>query len=93
MSFTTLTIGGSVTDAAGTTQTWGGSCTATLPTDTITVSSVAVSPVSAPQGTSRTLTVVATSSTGSALTFNTPTATGITFTPVAGSPGQWTFVY
>lgn len=53
-----------------------------------------VTPASAPAGTTRNITVTANSGTGvSPFTFNTPTATGITFTPVSGSPGQWTFVY
>lgn len=53
-----------------------------------------VTPASAPAGTTRNITVTANSGTGVApFTFNTPTSPGITFTPVSGSPGQWTFVY
>lgn len=64
--------------------------------DVVAVNSVSVSPDPAPAGTTRTLTVIATSSLAMSLTFDTPVASGITFTPVGGQPpgqAQWTFVY
>jgi hypothetical protein len=88
----TITITGSVTDANGASQTFSASAVI----DAVTITSAVVSPLTAPAGTTRTLTVIATSSLGAALTFGTPVAAGIIFTPVSGQPsGQaaWTFVY
>jgi hypothetical protein len=87
-----ITITGTVTDASGAVSTFS----TTVTTDQVTITSATVSPAVAPTGTQRTLTVVATSSGGLALTFGTPVAAGITFTPVSAQPaGQaaWTFVY
>jgi hypothetical protein len=83
----TLTITGTVTDAAGVAVPF----TATAVLDSFTVAAT-VTPQNAPAGTTRTLTVTATGGTAP-FTFGTPVATGITFTPVSGQPGQWTFVY
>lgn len=81
-----ITITGTLTDAAGATATY--SQTVTL--DTMTATAV-VTPSVAPAGTTRNLTV--TPSGGVApYTFGTPSATGLTFTPVPATPGQWTFV-
>ena len=87
----TVTISGTVTDATGASGNY--SVVVTLDSVTATAS---VNPATAPAGTTRTLTVNATSATGSALTFATPTGPGLTFTPVGGQPAgqaQWTFVY
>ena len=92
MSNTSITITGVVTDADGSTSTF--SASAFL--DTITIVSATIVPATAPSGTTRTLTVVANSSANAVLTFNLPTATGITFTAVANQvsgTGKWTFVY
>lgn len=83
-----LTITGTITDTAGASYSF--STTATQ--DMVTGSAV-VSPAIAPVGTTRTITVTGTSSAGLPLTYGTPVAAGVTFTPVAGQPGQWTFVY
>lgn len=83
----TLTIAFTVTDANG--VVYSGTGTATQ--DNLSATATVTPSVAAP-GTNRTL--VVTPSGGTApYTFGTPTATGITFTPVTGSPGQWTFVY
>lgn len=81
-----ITITGTVTDATGATGTF--STTATL--DSFTLSAV-VTPAVAPAGTTRNLTVTPTGGTAP-FTFGTPVGTGLTFTPVSGQPGQWTFV-
>jgi hypothetical protein len=65
-------------------------------TSVVTISSMVVTPQSAPVGTDRTLDVTANSSTGAVLTFATPVATGITFTEVTGQSAghaRWSFVY
>jgi hypothetical protein len=85
---TTITITGTITDTDGATASF--SCSAQA--DTITGSGV-VTPQTAPAGTTRNLTATGVSSAGLVLTYNTPVATGITFTPVSGQPNQWTFVY
>ncbi len=86
-----ISISVTVADAnSSTTQT------VTANQDVVTISSLVVAPQTAAAGTSRTLTVQANSSAGAALTFATPIATGIVFTPVSGQPAgqaQWTFVY
>jgi len=87
MAIATITV--TVTDSDGSSATG----TTTVQTDTITITSITVTPQTAPVGTTRNLTVVATSSAGLALTYGTPVSAGITFTPVNGQPGQWTFVY
>ena len=92
---TTLDIQGTVTDQAGTVYTYHTTATSTAAVDTITAPA-SVNPASAPAGTTRTLIATAVSSTGSALTFGTPTAPGISFTPIANQPAgqaQWSFVY
>jgi hypothetical protein len=83
----TVTITGTVTDAAGAT----GSYSVVVTLDSFTLSAV-VTPAVAPAGTTRNLTVTPSGGTAP-FTFGTPVGTGLTFTPVAGSPGQWTFVY
>lgn len=88
----TITITGTVTDADGASSTF--STSASL--DSVSITSATVVPATAPSGTTRTLTVLAASSLGAALTFGLPVASGITFTPAAGQPagqGQWTFVF
>lgn len=83
----TIAITGSVTDAAG--AVFPFSVVATQ--DTFTVSAV-VTPAVAPAGTTRNLTVTVVGGVPP-FTFGSPVASGITFTPVTGQPGQWTFVY
>jgi len=83
----TITITGTVTDAAGAT----GSYSVVVTLDSFTLSAV-VTPAVAPAGTTRTLTVTPTGGTAP-FTYSVPTASGITFTPVAGQANQWTFVY
>lgn len=82
----TITITGTVTDSAGA----SGSYTVVVTLDSFTLSAV-VTPAVAPAGTTRTLTVTPTGGVAP-FTFATPTATGLTFTPVNGQQGQWTFV-
>ena len=92
MAATSITIVGTITDSDGSSSTF--STTAAL--DAVTILTAAVVPQSAPGGTTRTLTVTASSMAAAALTFGLPVAAGITFTPVANQPagqGQWTFVY
>jgi hypothetical protein len=87
----TVTITGTVTDAVGAT----GSYSVVVTLDSVTANA-SVTPATAPAGTTRTLTVTATSSTGAALTFPTPVVSGLTFTSVGSQPAgqaQWTFVY
>lgn len=81
-----ITITGTVTDAAGASGTF--SVDVTIDSFSLSAS---VSPAVAPAGTTRTLTVVPSGGTAP-YTFGTPSATGLSFTPVTGSPGQWTFV-
>lgn len=88
-----VTIQGTINDANGATATFG---PVTVTIDSVTITSASVDKPVAPAGTLRTLTVVATSSSGAAITCGTPTATGITFTAVAGQPAgtcKWTFTY
>jgi hypothetical protein len=84
---TTITITGTVTDAAGAT----GSFSVPVTLDSFTLAA-AVTPSVAPAGTTRNLTVTPSGGTAP-FTYGIPTATGITFTPVSGQPNQWTFVY
>lgn len=81
----TITITGTVTDSAGA----SGSYSVVVTLDSFTLSAV-VTPAVAPAGTTRTLTVTPTGGTAP-FTYATPTATGLTFTPV--SANSWTFVY
>ncbi len=83
----TITITGTGTDSVGVPFTF----TATATQESITVTAV-VTPAVAAVGTTRNLTVTASGGTAP-YTFNTPVATGITFTPVTGQPNQWTFVF
>lgn len=88
-----ITITGTVTDPNGSAP-----FSITVTTDQVAITSAAVVPSVAAAGTTRTLTVVATSSGGLALSAPLPTcgACGITFTPVSGQPAgtfAWTFVY
>ena len=82
----TVTITGTVTDQAGA----SGSYSVIVTLDSFTLAAV-VTPAIAPINTSRNLTVTPTGGTPP-FTFNTPVGAGLTFTPVAGQPGQWTFV-
>lgn len=62
----------------------------------VTITSSVVDKPVAPAGTMRLLTVVASSSSGAALSAPEPVSPGITFTPVAGQPAgtfKWSFVY
>lgn len=83
----TVTITGTVTDSTGA----SGNYSVVVTLDSFTLSAV-VTPASAPAGTTRNLTVTPTDGTAP-FTYATPVAAGITFTPVAGQPNQWTFVY
>jgi hypothetical protein len=83
----TVTINGTVTDAVGA----SGAYSVVVTLDSFTLSAV-VTPAVAPAGTTRNLTVTPTGGTAP-FTYPTPTGTGLTFTPVSGQPGQWTFVY
>lgn len=83
----TVTITGTVTDQAGA----SGSYSIVVTLDSFTLSAV-VTPAVAPAGTTRTLTVTPTGGVAP-FTYGAPTGPGLTFTPVAGVPGQWTFVY
>lgn len=88
-----VTIQGTVTDAAGASSPFG---PITIAIDSISITSASVDKPTAPVGTLRTLTITATSSGGSALSAPLPTAPGIAFTPVAGQPAgtfKWTFTY
>lgn len=88
-----VTIQGTINDANGATATFG---PVTVTIDSVTITSASVDKAVAPAGTLRTLTVVASSSSGAAITCGTPTATGITFTAVSGQPAgtcKWTFTY
>jgi hypothetical protein len=90
-SAATVTITGTVTDPNGSAP-----FSVTVTTDAVSIISAFVSPAVAPAGTARTLTVIAGSSAGLALTGSVNAVTGITFTPVPGQPAGtfvWTFVY
>ncbi len=82
----TVTITGTVTDAAGA----SGNYSVVVTLDSFTLSAV-VTPSVAPAGTTRNLTLTPTGGVAP-FTFNTPVGTGLVFTPVSGQPGQWTFV-
>jgi hypothetical protein len=83
-----LTINFQVTDQFGAVFT--GSATAT---QDIVTATATITPATAAAGTTRNITINASSSAGGSLTYSTPTAPGIVFTPVAGQSNQWTFVY
>lgn len=82
----TVTITGQVQDSAGAI----GNYSVTVTMDVVGATAV-VTPAVAPQGTTRNLTVTPNGGVGP-FTFSTPVGTGLTFTPVSGQPGQWTFV-
>jgi hypothetical protein len=87
-----VTITGTVTDSSGLAAPFS----VVVQLDAVSITSATVSPSSAPAGTTRTLTLTASSLQGLPLTFATPAGTGLTFTPVSGQPAgqaQWTFVY
>lgn len=81
-----LTITGTITDSAGAVFSYS-----TIATQDVVTGTATVSPAVAPIGTTRTITVVGTSSAGLPLVYATPVAAGVTFTPV--SAGVWSFVY
>ena len=81
-----VTVTGTVTDAVGA----SGSFSVQVTLSSFTLSAV-VTPSVAPAGTTRNLTVTATGGTPP-FNFATPVSAGLTFTPVSGQPGQWTFV-
>lgn len=83
----TITITGVVIDAVG--LTFPFSTTATQDTGTATA---VITPAVAAPGTTRNITVTVVGG-AAPFVYATPTAAGITFTPVAGQPNQWTFVY
>jgi hypothetical protein len=83
---TSTTISGTVKDTAGVV----GAFTIVAMIDSFTLGVVVV-PLSAPVGTTRTLTVTPTGGIAP-FTYSTPISPGLTFTPT-GTPGQWTFVY
>jgi hypothetical protein len=86
-----VTITGTVTDPNGSAP-----FSVTVTTDAVSIVSAAVTPAVAPAGTTRTLTVVGSSSAGLALSATVNAVTGVTFTPVPGQPAgtfAWTFVY
>jgi hypothetical protein len=88
----TITITGTVTDSSGGSAPFS----VTVTTDAVSIVSAAVTPAVAPIGTTRTLTVVGSSSAGLALSASVNAVTGVTFTPVSGQPAgtfAWTFVY
>lgn len=90
-SAASITITGTACDASGCAP-----FSVTAQTDAVAIASAMVTPAVAPAGTSRTLTVVASSSAGLALTASVNAVSGVTFTPVAGQPAAtfaWTFVY
>ena len=87
----TITITGTVSDAQGSAP-----FSVTVSTDTVSITSATVTPAIAAPGTTRTLTVVATSSAGLTLSATVNPVGGITFTPLAGQPSgtfAWTFVF
>ncbi len=81
-----VTVTGTVTDAVGA----SGNFSVQVTLSSFTLAAV-VTPSVAPAGTTRNLTVTPTSGTPP-FNFATPVSAGLTFTPVAGQPGQWTFV-
>jgi hypothetical protein len=86
-----ITITGTVTDANGSAP-----FSVTVTTDQVAITSATVVPAVAPSGTSRTLTIIATSSAGLALQATLNAVAGITFLPLTGQPAGtfvWTFVY
>lgn len=83
----TLIITGTVTDSIGVVSNYS----ITANQDAFTLAAV-VTPSTAATGTTRTLTVTPTGGTAP-FTYGAPVATGITFTPVTGKAGSWTFVY
>lgn len=88
----TINITGTITDSAGNSATFSTSATE----DSVSIVSATVSPDPAPPGTTRTLTVVATSSAGLPLTATLNPVSGITFTSVPNQPAgtfAWTFVF
>lgn len=88
---TTITITGVVSDPDGSAP-----FSVTVSTDTVSITSATVIPAVAAPGTTRTLTVVATSSAGLTLSASINPVSGVTFTPVSNQPPgtfQWTFVY
>lgn len=99
----TVTIQGTVNSANGSIEGTFGPVTlpvtVTIPPpvqSVVTITSQTVDRPDAPAGTSRVLTVTATSSTGAALSAPLPAAPGIAFTPMAGQPAgmfKWSFVY
>jgi len=87
----TITITGTVSDGQGSAP-----FSVTVQTDAVNIQSATVTPAVAVAGTTRTLTVVASSSGGLPLTASLAAVAGITFTPVPGQPAGtfvWTFVY
>jgi hypothetical protein len=84
----TNTITGTFTDTAGVSGSFSVTVVLNAP---LTVSAVVV-PMVSDAPTTRTLTVTPAGG-APPYTFGTPVATGITFIPVSGKPGQWTFVY
>ena len=83
---TIITITGTVTDQTGA----SGSFSVPVTIDSFTLAAT-VTPSVGPAGTTRNLTVVPTGGVAP-FTYGTPVGTGLTFTPVTGQPGQWTFV-
>ncbi len=83
----TVTITGTVTDSVGAVGNYS-----VIVTLDVVGATATVTPAVAPAGTTRNLTVTPTGGTAP-FTFSTPVGAGLTFTPVAGQPGQWTFVY
>ncbi len=84
-------ITGAISDAAGGSQAFSVQFT----TDQVTITSITGSPINAAPGTTRTLTIVATSSSGSPLSATINPVPGITFTPLTGQPAgtfSWQFV-
>jgi len=87
----TITITGTVSDGQGSAP-----FSVTVTTDLVSITSATVTPSVAVAGTTRTLTIVGTSSAGLPLTATIAPVSGITFTPVSGQPAgtfAWTFVY
>lgn len=82
------TITGTITDSSGLSTPF--TAKATIAASPPVIVSASVTPQSAPAGTTRTLTIVATDPQGGAITYN-PVAAGITFTPTT-TPGVFTFV-
>ncbi len=87
MANATITITGQVIDSIG--AVWNFSTNAVQ--DNLG-GSAGVVPLTAPPGSTRTLTVAPAGGVGP-FVFGVPSSPGVTFTPITGSPGQWTFVY